>query len=197
MLKKLVVLTLFGSNLLSCTNSTKISVPTTQPVRSSCANIDWFETGRADGAVGSNLSKLVTYQEHCDKTPFPVKMDQYTTGRENGLVEFCSPTGGLEAGKTLRLYEKVCPENREESFLAQYDLGKRIRHLENDRSELEARIINLRNLLSRDAKPESSIRQQIEHLKTRQAQLTQEMMTLENRSPTTSGEASGKATSVN
>jgi hypothetical protein len=197
MLKTLVVLTFVGSSLSGCTHAVKIANPADQPVRSPCTNIDWFETGRGDGAVGSSLSKLAIYQERCDKTPFPVRLDQYTTGRETGLVEFCSPIGGLEAGRSLRPYQKVCPEHREEEFLTQYELGKRIRNLENDRSELEARIINLRNLLSPDARPESSIQQQIEQLKNRQAQITQEMMTLENKPPTTSVNPVGKESSVN
>ena len=197
MLKTFLALALFGSSLVACTNTPTVVAPAAQAVRSPCANIDWFETGRADGATGLSLAKLATYQERCDKTPFPVKIDQYTTGRETGLVEFCSPTGGLEAGKSLRPYEKVCPENREVAFLAQYELGKRIRSLENDRSELEARIINLRNLLSPDSRPDSSIRQQIEQLKSRQSQITEEMMSLENKSPTTSLTPSGKESSVN
>lgn len=197
MLKKAFIqLVVLAAALTACTHAPEVGAPAI-PVRSPCANIDWFETGRADGAAGSPLEKLATYQERCDRTPFPVKIDQYTTGRETGLVEYCSPTGGLEAGKNLRLYEKVCPENRETVFLQQYELGKRIRILENDRADLEARIINLRNLLPANARPDSSIRLQIELLKSRQAQLMQEMSVLESKGPSSSLSPAAQGTVVN
>jgi len=155
------------------------------PTRSPCAYIDWFETGRADGLAGLPPSKLGTYQERCNQTAYPVKTDQYLTGRETGLVDFCSATGGLEAGRRLQPYEKVCPENLESVFLGQYELGRKIHDLESDRSELEDRIANLRQLMPASMSPEaqagSSVRAQIEQLKARQAKINQDLNSLEDK----------------
>lgn len=159
------------------------------PTRSPCAYIDWFETGRADGLAGLPSTKLGTYQERCNQTSFPVKTDQYLTGRETGLVEFCTPTGGLEAGRRLQPYEKVCPENLEPGFLSQYELGRKIHDLESDRSELEDRIATLRQLMPASMSPEaqagSSIRAQIDQLKARQAKINQDLNSLENKASRT------------
>lgn len=171
-----------------CQSPTIASEPKA-PARSPCAYIDWFETGRGDGLAGLPASKLGTYQERCNQTPYPVKTDQYLTGRETGLVDFCSPTGGLEAGRRLQAYEKVCPENLEAAFLSQYELGRKIHDLESDRSELEDRIANLRQLMPASMSPEaqagSSIRAQIDQLKARQAKINQDLNSLENKASRT------------
>lgn len=166
-----------------CQHSPISSAPEV-PSRSPCAYIDWFETGRTDGRAGAP-SRLATYQARCNQTPYPVKAETYITGRETGLVEYCSAEGGLEAGKSLKPYEKVCPENLEPEFLKQYELGRRIQELENDRSELEDRIANLKQLLparmSPEAQAQSSIQAQIEQLKTRQAKISQDLSALESK----------------
>lgn len=171
----LAIVFLLGLALGGCTLSTVKTAP------SPCANLDWYEAGRSDGFLGYPISKLDHYRQRCDSTPHPVNVDLYTNGREAGLVEFCSPTGGLEAGKSQLPYEKVCPENLESSFMANYELGRRIQELEDENIELESRVNNLAELMSPSSGGGGSIRVQIEQLKARQAKNSQELDALETR----------------
>jgi Protein of unknown function (DUF2799) len=178
------VLMLFALTACQHTPPIQVLAPQTSP----CAHFDWFEIGRADGTLGLPASKITSYQERCDQTEFPVKTEQYQTGRETGLLQFCSPTGGLEAGKALKPYNQVCPENLEPSFLSQYEIGRKIHDLENDRSELEDRIANLRRLMapmSPDLERNGSIHSQIEVLKSRQSKIDATLQSLEAKNTET------------
>src|SRR5262249_55632086 len=144
------------------------------------ANLDWYEAGRSDGVLGYSIGKLDSYRQRCDSTDAPVKTDAYVNGRDAGLVDFCSATGGLEAGKSGIPYEKVCPENMEPMFLTHYEIGKRIRELENESSYLESRIDNLSELLS-PVRAGGSVREKIDELRGRRAQIDRELIDLESK----------------
>lgn len=169
--------------LMACT---QLPVPTEivakPPRASTCANIDWYEIGRIDGRSGQTLDRLNELQAKCDSTPNPVQVDLYTNGRDAGLVDFCSPTGGLEAGKSDKTYRDVCPENFAPAFLSNFELGKKIRELELENIDLEARIDDLTRLIS-PKQTGGSVRAQIETLKSRRAANNSAISNLENSAP--------------
>lgn len=105
-----------------------------------CVGFDWFEAGRVDGASGIPLSRISEHQARCDRTSTPMDVELYVNGRNAGLIDYCTPISGLEMGKTNQPYEGVCPEHLERSFLASYELGKKIRRLEAEKADLKARI---------------------------------------------------------
>lgn len=149
--------------------------------KSACANLDWYEAGRSDGSLGYPLrSGLAQHRENCTGPSIPNDVDLYSNGREAGLIIFCSPTGGIEAGRSGAQYEDVCPSNLEASFLSHYELGQRLRLLDGESSELSSRISNLTDLLSPVQKGDS-IKSQIERLKARQNRLKSEISRLEDR----------------
>lgn len=151
-----------------------------QNPKTQCANIDWYEIGRTDGVTGSPSTKVGIYQTRCDSTPFPVKIEYYSNGREAGLIEYCSPTGGLEAGKSGATYEKVCPGHLEAAFLSNFHLGTKIHGLTSESADLEARIQNLVSLLKPN-QTGGSMHAQIDLLKTRQTLISSEISSLEKK----------------
>lgn len=158
-----------------------LSLSKPQDPKSLCANIDWYEAGRSDGSAGFVANKIDVHTSRCNSSTHPVQIDVYSNGREAGLVEFCSATGGLEAGKRGVVYEKVCPAHLEPVFLVNYDLGTRIHNLESQNSDLTSRIDNLKSLISPKVTG-GSIREQIENLRTRQAKNNSEILALEEKS---------------
>jgi hypothetical protein len=43
-----------------------------------------------------------------------------------GLIEYCKPANGFEVGRQGRIYEKVCSQKEEVTFLPEYKKGRRI-----------------------------------------------------------------------
>jgi len=164
--------------LASCTTNPRL----TDSIQSICANFDWYEIGRADGTYGSSADKLNERQKQCDGTTNPVNPEMYLNGRDEGLITYCTPYGGIQAGRSGQIYEKVCPENTEAAFLRNYSLGEKIHQLEEQNGELEARIANLNALMS-PLHSRSSVTGQIEILKGRRFENFTAISTLENQLP--------------
>jgi hypothetical protein len=161
----------------ACTHAPGSRIVHTPP---SCAQIDWFEIGRHDGASGLPMERSNAYAERCNLTPQPFDQELYANGRNAGLLEYCTTAMGLEKGRAGMAYEDVCPEPLEESFLAGYQLGQRIRDLEAENADLQARIEILRRNLPESHKTNPA-RFQIEQLRLRRAQNDSEIDTLEER----------------
>jgi hypothetical protein len=105
-----------------------------------CQAIDWWEVGRTDGASGAAPTKIIEYEKRCEPYHVKVEDDLYQNGYDEGLVDFCTPTQGIEVGRTGQPYLKVCPANLEAAFLKGMDRGVRIRKLEAENMEIERRI---------------------------------------------------------
>lgn len=155
-----------------------------KPTQASCANLDWFEIGRADGAMGARLEKNSEYHQRCDATPNPFDTDLYVNGRNAGLIEFCSSTQGFEAGRSGTPYDVVCPYHLEKNFLESYKIGAKVRELESENVDLQSRIDDLVRLLAPN-QPGSSVRAKIDQLRELRVQNESEIDTLENRATAT------------
>lgn len=158
------------------------SLSTSRPLP--CAHMDWYEIGRLDGLSGTPLSKLEEHKLQCPDGPGAVHEEMYTNGRDAGLVDYCSVQGGLEAGKNGEEYKNVCPAHLEPVFLANFRLGQKIRELESENEDLDARIRNLSRLIS-PTSPSPSIRSQIDQLRSRRTQNNIRIIDLENQAGTT------------
>jgi hypothetical protein len=132
-----------------------------------------------DGRAGLTMERLAEHRTRCAPSGKAIDEQIYTNGRDAGLIVYCSPAGGLDAGRKGAAYHDVCPENFAATFLAAYQLGLRARELENDNRDLDARIETLRSLIgpssSSGARGDSvsgsgrSMKQQIEQLRAKQA----------------------------
>ena len=149
------------------------------PHEPNCRNLDWFEVGRNDGAMGAKADKVSDYVKRCEKTPYPFDQELYTGGRNAGLVEFCNSTLGFENGRAGTPYENVCPFNLEKSYLDAYHTGQRVRELELENVDLQARIENLNRLLNPN-QTGSSVRAQIDQLELRRTSNGNTIDTLES-----------------
>jgi hypothetical protein len=168
--------------LISFTACTHTDVATAP--QAPCKNIDWFEAGRSEGTLGLPISRLDQHQKRCDQTPDKVNVEQYTVGRDAGLVEYCSPTVGMEAGRNDLTYKHVCPENLEKGFLTNYELGKKIRGLERDNVDLEERIRNLNRLTLQNQKNDSLLIQ-IKQLRSLHSKNESDITDIEAQAPQT------------
>lgn len=145
---------------------------------SSCEYFDWFEIGRVDGVGGEKADKISDYRARCDSTAHPVNQDLYTNGYNAGLIEFCTPTNGYDLGRRGETYGAVCPFPMEEKFLEHYKIGLRVNQLQNENSDLEARIENLIRSMPPD-RQNYSVRSQIDQLRSRRAKNESEIDSLE------------------
>jgi hypothetical protein len=88
-----------------------------------CAPADWYAVGLADGQAGEPGDRLVTRVEACKARGVAFDRERYDAGRTEGLLEYCTVTGGIDAGRRGRPYRDVCSEASEEDFLSGYYLG--------------------------------------------------------------------------
>ena len=155
-----------------------------------CNGIDWWEAGRTDGVIGLPLSKLQEYKNRCENAEptsggattvakWSTYEDLYKNGREAGLVDYCTPQQGVSAGRAGLAYDNVCPENLEHAFISAYAMGARIRALENQDIDLEMRIDGLVRLLDSN-QAGSAVRAQLDQLRDRRAQISDEISKLES-----------------
>lgn len=98
-----------------------------------CVGIDWFEIGRRDGALGKPASALQQHYRECENGVLP-DPELYDSGRNAGLVDFCTAQSGFEIGRSGTPYMAVCPEHLERKFLPSYEQGKRV-HLQEQESD--------------------------------------------------------------
>jgi Protein of unknown function (DUF2799) len=88
-----------------------------------CARTDWYATGRADGRAGEPAEQLVQRWESCAARGVTLDRERYEAGRIDGLREYCTVDGGIDAGRTGRDYQDVCSGSGEQDFMSGYYLG--------------------------------------------------------------------------
>ncbi|MDP1914023.1 MAG: DUF2799 domain-containing protein [Brevundimonas sp.] len=107
-----------------------------------CMAGDWSGQGYADGASGLSMSRLSEHSEACAKHGVTPDASAYSAGREQGLVRYCTPTSGFQAGRSGSGYGGVCPSYLEADFLPAYRDGQIVHEvvtaLANARSRVES-----------------------------------------------------------
>ncbi len=93
---------------------------------SECLQANWYAIGMEDGAKGKSLSSLGSHRRACADAGVSPDVDQYTAGRDEGLIQYCTAANGLDAGKRGVSYRGVCPADYELEFLNAYRVGKLI-----------------------------------------------------------------------
>lgn len=112
-----------------------------------CAEKDWYEIGRRDGAQGKTADRLSHYQKDCRMAEEGQWAAMYNNGRNAGLVEYCAPDNAFELGRAGISYLYVCPSTVEAEFLQSYRRGQQARAFEIQSQELDARIDVVHNRL--------------------------------------------------
>ncbi len=108
-----------------------------------CMAGDWSGRGYADGQQGLTMSRLDDYAAACAEhgvTPDPAA---YAAGRRQGLVHYCTPARGFEAGRTGSAYAGVCPSDLEADFLPAWRDGQIVHEVEQALSDARSRVNSL------------------------------------------------------
>ena len=90
---------------------------------SDCVAADWYQIGYKDGTRGMTTSMLDSRASACTKFGVSLDRSSYMTGRDNGLVEFCTPDQGYTKAQAKEEYNYVCPANLQTPFLKEYVKG--------------------------------------------------------------------------
>src|SRR5690554_1264834 len=91
-----------------------------------CLTGNWTRVGYEDGAAGHPPSRLGNHEAACAAHGLGVDAQAYFDARERGLLEYCTPYGGFNAGSNGRSYHGVCTHDVEGGFLAGYDDGRHV-----------------------------------------------------------------------
>ncbi len=93
--------------------------------REECVAGDWATIGQRDGARGLDADAIFARHEtacaRVDVTPDRARWQQ---GYAQGLAQFCTPRGGLEAGRAGRIDRGVCPAASARGFQQGFELGR-------------------------------------------------------------------------
>jgi hypothetical protein len=89
-----------------------------------CQAGDWSGQGYTDGASGLTMSRLGEHAEACIKHGIAPDDAAYRAGREQGLIQYCTPDRGFREGRTGSAYAGVCPTYLEADFMPAYQDGQ-------------------------------------------------------------------------
>ncbi len=104
-----------------------------------CGHADWFEVGRIDGLSGVEIDHSA-YLGRCEANGTKVDRELYGAGWQRGLLEYCTPERGFDAGRSGQDYKGICPSHVEEAFLKRFKTGAKIAELERKNSEIERQV---------------------------------------------------------
>ena len=105
-----------------------------------CLSVDWRDQGYRDGLAGQPPSRVEDHREACSKVGVVPNIEQYTSGRSKGIVEYCTPQNAAREGRRGHSYRNACPPELEMRFLDNYRAGRRV-------YDAEQRVNNLNNQL--------------------------------------------------
>lgn len=104
-----------------------------------CGHADWFEIGRIDGLSGIEIHHS-TYLGRCEARGTTADRELYGAGWQRGLLEYCTPERGFDAGRSGQDYQGICPPHVEEAFLKRFKTGAKIAELERKNLEIERQV---------------------------------------------------------
>jgi len=99
--------------------------------RSECQNADWNMIGLEDGLKGLPTANIGKHRKACAKYDVTPDLDEYRSGYDEGIRQFCIPERGFELGQSGGQYSGACPPDLEASFLENFNHGRKLRGLIN------------------------------------------------------------------
>lgn len=91
-----------------------------------CLSTDWRTVGYEDGVNGFAGDRIGRYRNACSEHGVTPDLNQYQSGRDEGLREFCKPANGFRVGARGAGYGGVCPADLDESFVDAYQSGRQL-----------------------------------------------------------------------
>ena len=108
-----------------------------------CMAGDWSGQGYVDGQSGLTMSRLDEHARACAEHGVSPDAAAYAAGREQGLVQYCTPYKGFEVGRTGSAYAGVCPSDLEADFMYAYRDGQVVHAAEQALSSARSRVDSL------------------------------------------------------
>lgn len=103
---------------------------------SMCRSADWYKVGVVDGKRGLPAGYIDEHIKACSAFGREVVSAEYTSGREQGLREYCTPGEAYVAGSAGKSYHNVCPKEVEDEFLKQFAAGRQTYALKMERDRV-------------------------------------------------------------
>lgn len=91
-----------------------------------CTASDWSAIGYEDGSQGYASDRFGSHRKACAKHGVTADFSAYQKGRTAGLVEYCQPGRGFNAGASGEQYQGVCGADLEPEFLDAYRVGQQL-----------------------------------------------------------------------
>lgn len=108
-----------------------------------CKVADWRALGVQDGALGHGESRFLTYAKDCAAADVTPDRLAWEAGRQEGLLQFCTPEGAYAAGVDGRPFRGRCaPETPEQ--LAALEKGQTFHAISQEIDFLRIEILELR-----------------------------------------------------
>ena len=108
-----------------------------------CMAGDWSGQGYVDGQSGLTMSRLDEHAQACAEHGVSPDAAAYAAGREQGLVQYCTPYKGFEVGRNGSAYAGVCPSDLEADFMYAYRDGQVVNAVEQALSNARGRVDSL------------------------------------------------------
>lgn len=84
-----------------------------------CQLGDWYQVGLVDGQTGKQ-SMAADYNKDCAEHGVKVALEDYKSGRSEGLKTYCRYDNAVLVGERGEQYENVCPAELAPEFLSGY-----------------------------------------------------------------------------
>ncbi|MDH4124818.1 MAG: DUF2799 domain-containing protein [Gammaproteobacteria bacterium] len=91
-----------------------------------CTASDWSAVGYEDGSRGYTSDRFGGHRKACAKHGVTADFSAYQQGRTAGLIEYCQPGRGFNAGASGAQYYGVCSADLEPEFLDAYRVGQQL-----------------------------------------------------------------------
>ncbi len=117
--------------------------------KSECLAVDWRTVGYEDGVAGYSGDRIGQHRKACAKYGVQTDLNQYQSGRTQGLREYCKPANGYQLGSRGGSYGGVCPADMEDNFLNAYEAGHQLYTLSSRVSQAKSQLASKRRELER------------------------------------------------
>ena len=132
--------------------------------RDECMGADLFRIGREDGIRGYAFERIEDHRKACGEFGVSPNLAAYRSGRDDGLVHYCTPSSGYEQGKSGASYHYVCPRELEAEFMRGFRTGTQVHDLTQQITQVDGKIKAKEKELEKDKLPEEQRRTLRDHL---------------------------------
>ncbi len=112
-----------------------------------CRAGDWYTVGFRDGSRGFESTQLLRHQEACGEHGIYLEREEYMTGWDEGLAEFCTMDNAFDLGRRGAGHRGLCGREFDSAYdegRQLYQAGRAVISLEREIAGVEQRLVDLR-----------------------------------------------------